>query len=82
MGLHSIKEHPAYGPSRGLNAAKVNADGRRFQGPSFLWQGKKFWPSKYGNTEPSNDDQEMKIITVHFCLKILLQVWKTEFEDG
>ena len=61
------KEDPAGGPSRGFNAVKVNSNDHLFPELSFMWQD-KFWSSKYGNKEPSNDDQELKIILTYCTL--------------
>ena len=60
MVLHSNQGNPADSPSRGLNAAQVNSIDCWFQGPPFLWQDMKFWPSGDVNTELPNDIPEMK----------------------
>ena len=54
------KEDPADSASRGLDAAQVNSIDHWFQGPPFLWEDMKYWPSGDVSAEPPNDDPELK----------------------
>ena len=62
----STKENPVDGASRGVNADQLSSDDCWFQGPSFLWQGKKCWPSKNANAGLSNNNPELKR-DISFC---------------
>ena len=53
-------ENPADSASRGLNAAQVNSIDCWFQGPPFLWQDMKYWPSGDVSAELPNDYPELK----------------------
>ena len=56
----TFQENPADSASKRLNAAQVNSVDCWFQGPPFLWQDIKYWPSGDVIAEFPNDDPELK----------------------